>query len=61
MRYQCRGKNEYLVTLLYKKGSKKNPGNYRGISILNRLFVVILNRIIHDELREPQNTLLAKV
>jgi len=55
IKYQCRGKN--LVILLYKKGSRKNPSNYREISILNRLFV----RIIHDELREPQSTLLAKV
>jgi len=39
------------MTSLYKKGSRKDPGNYKGINVnstLSRLFA----KIIHDKLQE---------
>jgi len=47
------------VISLYKKGSRKDPGNYREISVnnnLNRLFVKITINF-----RKSQSTLLAKI
>jgi len=50
---------EFYVISLYKKGSRKDPRNYKIISVNN-----ILSRfakIIHNKLQESQGTLLMKI
>jgi len=47
------------VTSLSKKQSRRNPGNYKGISItntFNRLFA----KIIHDKLHEASKHIMNK-
>ena len=46
--------NESFISLLHKKGSKHDPGNYRGISLTSNLGK-LFNKVIYNRLLEFVN------
>ena len=53
--------NESYISLIYKKGDKLDPSNYRGISITSNLGK-LFNKIVHERLYKfiDSNNLISK-
>jgi hypothetical protein len=50
--------NKAIVVLIYKKGDKKNPKNYRGISLLNSGYNIYTKLLHHKIYTFYSNTLI---